>query len=60
MNKTIDDVIKFWNVRPCNIYHSNKEIGTKEYFDEVEKKKYFVEPHILPFAEFSKWNGKRF
>ena len=43
---SIDSVRKFWNDRPCNVQHSKKDIGTKEYFDEVEKKKFFVEPHI--------------
>ena len=45
MTATIDDVKKFWNDRPCNVRHSKKEVGTKSYFDEVEKKKFFVEPH---------------
>ena len=38
--------------RPCNIRHSPKPVGTREYFDEVEARKYFVEPHIPVFAEF--------
>lgn len=54
----IEKIKDYWNVRPCNIRHSNKEIGTKEYFDEVEQRKYFVEPHIPKFAEFDKWKGK--
>ncbi|MBT3538551.1 class I SAM-dependent methyltransferase [Candidatus Parcubacteria bacterium] len=57
--KTVEDVRNYWNDRPCNIRHSNKDIGTKEYFDEVEKRKYFVEPHIPGFAEFDKWEGKK-
>lgn len=56
---SLQEVRDFWNARPCNVRHSNAEIGTKEYFDEVEKRKYFVEPHIPAFAEFSKWKGKR-
>ncbi len=55
----LEDVKKFWNNRPCNIRHSQKEIGSKEYFTEVEKRKYFVEPHIPGFAEFAKWKGKK-
>ena len=55
----IDSVKQFWNNRPCNIRHSTKPIGTREYFDEVEKRKYFVEPHIPVFAEFEQWRGKR-
>ena len=54
----IDDVKQFWNSRPCNIRHSNKKIGTKEYFDEVEHRKYFVESHIPKFADFENWKGK--
>ena len=48
-------VKKYWNDRPCNIKHSKKEFGSIEYFNEVEQKKYFVEPHIPEFAEFKKW-----
>jgi SAM-dependent methyltransferase len=56
---SIDEVRRFWDTRPCNIRHSRAEIGTRAYFDEVEKRKYFVEPHIPGFAEFEKWKGKR-
>lgn len=59
MTATITEVKKFWDDRPCNIRHSGKDIGTKEYFDEVESKKFFVEPHILDFTEFSNWKGKK-
>jgi len=49
---SIEQVQQFWDTRPCNIRHSNKDIGCRAYFDEVEKRKYFVEPHIPSFAEF--------
>lgn len=55
----IESVKSYWDKRPCNIRHSQKPVGTKEYFDEVEARKYFVEPHIPGFAEFEKWKGKR-
>ena len=54
----VQEVKKYWDRQPCNIKHSNKSIGTKEYFDEVEQRKYFVEPHIPYFAEFSKWKDR--
>lgn len=57
--RKISLIKKFWNDQPCNIRHSNKSLGSKEYFDEVEIKKHRAEPHILTFAEFEKWNGKR-
>src|SRR5881409_4040025 len=49
----------YWNERPCNIRHSTAPMGTKEYFDEVEARKYFVEYHIPGFAEFALWRGKK-
>lgn len=55
----IDIVKKYWNDRPCNIKHSDLEIGTKDYFDQVEKRKYFVESHIPNFADFNAWKGKK-
>ncbi len=55
----IDAVRDFWDSRPCNIRHSDNEIGGKQYFEEVEQRKYFVEPHIPRFAEFERWKGKR-
>tara|TARA_B100001113_G_scaffold154811_1_gene126571 strand:+ start:257 stop:1033 length:777 start_codon:yes stop_codon:yes gene_type:complete len=59
MTTTIEDVRKYWDDRPCNVLHSDKEKGTREYFDEVERKRYTAEPHIPAFAEFSRWNGKK-
>src|SRR5260370_9103787 len=47
------------NERPCNLRHSTAPIGTKEYFDQVEARKYFVEYHIPGFAEFARWRGKK-
>jgi cyclopropane fatty-acyl-phospholipid synthase-like methyltransferase len=57
--KKITEVKNYWDNRPCNVKHSQSKKGTKKYFDEVENKKYFVEPHILKFAEFEKWKDKR-
>jgi 2-polyprenyl-3-methyl-5-hydroxy-6-metoxy-1,4-benzoquinol methylase len=55
----IETVKKFWDDRPCNIHHSPAEVGTRQYFDEVEARKYFVEPHIPRFAQFERWQGKK-
>jgi 2-polyprenyl-3-methyl-5-hydroxy-6-metoxy-1,4-benzoquinol methylase len=56
---SIEKVKEYWNRRPCNLRHSPKAVGTREYFEEVEQRKYFVEPHIPIFTEFHKWAGKR-
>lgn len=55
----IDAVSEYWDRRPCNIRHSRKEVGTREYFEEVTARRYKVEPHIPRFAQFERWKGKR-
>lgn len=49
----------YWNRQPCNVRHSQQELGTIEYFEEVSARRYYVEPHILDFAGFHKWQGRR-
>jgi 2-polyprenyl-3-methyl-5-hydroxy-6-metoxy-1,4-benzoquinol methylase len=56
---TVEQVRSYWDQRPCNIRHSPKPVGTREYFDEVEARKYFVEPHIPRFAKFERWRDQR-
>ena len=55
----ISRVRDYWNARPCNLRHSPAPVGTKDYFNQVEARKYFVEPHIPGFAEFERWRGKK-
>ena len=49
----------YWNERPCNIRHSKETVGTRQFFCDVEAKKYRVEGHIYSFADFNKWKGKK-
>lgn len=49
----------YWDRRPCNVRHSPEPVGTRAYFDQVEARKYLVEPHIPAFADFARWRGKR-
>jgi len=55
----IETVQSYWDARPCNIRHSTLPVGTRGYFDEVETRRYTVEPHIPQFADFDRWKGKR-
>jgi 2-polyprenyl-3-methyl-5-hydroxy-6-metoxy-1,4-benzoquinol methylase len=59
MTATIDQVKEFWDARPCNVRHSDRPRGTRDYYDEVEIKKFTAEPHIPDFCEFERWKGKR-
>jgi ubiquinone/menaquinone biosynthesis C-methylase UbiE len=56
---SVEQVREYWNRQPCNIRHSPKPLGSREYFDEVEARKYYVEPHIPGFADFERWRGKK-
>jgi SAM-dependent methyltransferase len=56
---SIEQVRSYWDGRPCNIRHSPRSVGTREYFDEVEARKYFVEPHIHRLAQFERWRDKK-
>lgn len=56
---TIDEVARYWDTQPCNIRHSAQEFGSRAYFDEVEARKYYVEPHIPIFADFGAFKNKK-
>jgi 2-polyprenyl-3-methyl-5-hydroxy-6-metoxy-1,4-benzoquinol methylase len=56
---SVQQVKEYWDRRPCNIRHSRKSLGSAEYFEEVEARKYFVEPHIRDFADFERWRGRK-
>jgi len=55
----IERVRDYWDSRPCNLRHSPAPVGSREYFDQVEARKYFVESHIPGFADHARWKGRR-
>ena len=57
-NVKILKIKKYWDNQPCNIKHSRKKYLSKEYFKEIRKKRYFVESHIMKFADFKKYKNK--
>lgn len=60
MSEELKNKIKeYWNRQPCNVNHSLAEKGTEQFFNENSAKRYFVEPHILDFAQFHLYQGKR-
>jgi SAM-dependent methyltransferase len=56
-NVSIERVRDYWDARPCNVRHSRAVPGSRQYFEEVEARKYRVEPHIPGFADFERWRG---
>jgi 2-polyprenyl-3-methyl-5-hydroxy-6-metoxy-1,4-benzoquinol methylase len=55
---SIVKVEKYWNSNPCNIRHSTSKFLSKRYFNEVDKKKFFVEPHLKKFAQIKNFKNK--
>ena len=55
---SIVKVKKYWNSNPCNIRHSTSKFLSKRYFIEVDKKKFFVEPHLKKFAQIKNFKNK--
>jgi len=58
-NNLVDKIKQYWNTQPCNVKHSLSEPGTEQYFNEVNERRYFVEPHLRDFASFHLWRGRR-
>lgn len=52
-------VRSFWESEPCGWAHADAPEGTKEFFDQVERKREELEPYIARFADFAGARGKR-
>lgn len=42
----VKKVAEFWDKNPCNFRRSKQEPGSRGFFEDIEKNKHFVEPHI--------------
>jgi ubiquinone/menaquinone biosynthesis C-methylase UbiE len=51
-------VQNYWEEEPCDSRHGKSET-LSVYFDEIELKRYQLEPFIFPFADFDREEGKR-
>ncbi|HVF89089.1 MAG TPA: class I SAM-dependent methyltransferase [Blastocatellia bacterium] len=48
----------FWQANPCGAKFADIEIGSREFFKEVERHRYETEWHIPRVAMFEKWRGR--
>jgi SAM-dependent methyltransferase len=53
------DVRDFWEAVPCGAKHASSPEGTREFFEEVERRRYELEPFIPRYAQFDRASGKR-
>lgn len=48
----------FWQREPCGSIHADAPEGSREYFDQVERRRQELEPFIARFADFEGAHGK--
>jgi ubiquinone/menaquinone biosynthesis C-methylase UbiE len=58
-DETKGRVQDFWEDEPCGSVHAEAPEGTREYFDQVERRRNELEPFIPRFAEFQSTRGKQ-
>jgi ubiquinone/menaquinone biosynthesis C-methylase UbiE len=51
-------VQQFWNANPCGRRFAKQEIGSREFFDEIELYRYRTEWHIPLLVGFGDWTGR--
>ena len=49
----------YWERESCGTHVAESEKFTREYFDEIERYRYRVEPEIFAFAQFTRHRGAR-
>lgn len=52
-------VREHWEREPCGTSTAASLPGTPNFYAEVERERYRLEPYIDSFAEFDRWNGRR-
>jgi ubiquinone/menaquinone biosynthesis C-methylase UbiE len=57
---SIEQVKNYWEQNTPQHWYSDKEVGTREYYDEIQAYRYsVVYSYLLRLAEFNKHSGKK-
>ena len=48
----------FWQANPCGTKFAQGEVGSREFFDAVERHRYQTESHIREVVGFDRWRGR--
>jgi ubiquinone/menaquinone biosynthesis C-methylase UbiE len=51
-------VRRHWEEEPCGTSTASSAPGTPEFYAEVERERYRLEPYIFEFAQFERWQGR--
>jgi len=57
MSARIAEVRAFWNANPCNGTYSTRG-DRREYFEEIEHRRYQIEPHVPIVAQFDQFRDR--
>lgn len=58
-NNVKGQVQQFWNAHPCGGKFAKTPVGSKEFFEQVERFRYSSDWHIPAMVDFPAWRGKR-
>ena len=53
------EVHGFWSRTPCGSWDATAPEGTREYYDQIEARRYELEPFIHHYAEFGSTRGQK-
>ena len=54
-----EQVEAYWDSRPCDSELSDRDRRSREYFLDIERKRYALQPHIPEILSRIDWRGKR-
>src|SRR6476619_230701 len=54
-----EQVREFWNRQSCGTENAIAPKFTREYFEQLESHRYFDQPIVHAFAQFTRYHGKR-
>lgn len=53
-----DAVRSHWEADPCGAKLVSAELGTAEFYEQMERERYALEPFIRGFAQFERWRER--
>lgn len=54
-----EEVKQFWDNNTCGTSLTDEERYTREYYEDIEEKRYQIHPEIFSFAQFPRYYGKK-